>query len=353
MGLVTREIEVNVVNNMIKYYESKGYKIPKYKAKDNKLKVKTGTKITINIKDLPKSSNLRVSVECDCCKSKYEAVYCNYNRCVKDGKIYCYKCSHMIFNSGKNHPLWKHDKTQEERLIKRTYTEYTDFIKSVLARDNYTCQCCGDKNTKHDIEVHHLDGYNWCVEKRTDETNGIVLCKNCHKNFHLKYGNGNNTKEQFEEWIGHAIGELEKYNHELPTARKIYCIEEDRIYNNADEIANEWNISHTQVYQVCNRSKKANGTYNKSVKGKHLLWYREYENMTKKDIEEFLEWCKPKLNNRTNRKVMCITTGKIFNSIKDASKHYDIERSSIVRCCQNKFKYAGKLNGEKLIWKYM
>lgn len=353
MGLITKEIEVNIVNNMIKYYENKGYIIPKYKYKDNKLKVKKGTKIIINIKDLPKASGLKVNVECDCCKKNYKISYSNYNKCIHNNKIYCNKCSKIVLNSGENHPLWKHDKTREERLIERSYPKYVNFIKNVLIRDNYTCKCCGDKNTKHDIEVHHLDGYNWCIEKRTDETNGITLCKNCHKNFHLKYGNGNNTKEQFEEWIGYSIGELEKYNGKLPTARKIYCIEEDRIYNNSDEISNEWNVSNTQIYQVCNHSKKSNGSYNKSIKNKHLLWYEEYENMTKEDINKYLEWCKPKLYNRTNKKVMCVTTNKIFNSIKQASEYYNIEKSSIIRCCQNKFKYAGILNREKLIWKYI
>ncbi len=29
--------------------------------------------------------------------------------------------------------------------------------------------------------------------------NGITLCEKCHDNFHLHYGYGDNTKEQFEE----------------------------------------------------------------------------------------------------------------------------------------------------------
>lgn len=40
MGILTKEIEINIVNNMIKYYEGKEYNIPKYIDKDNKLKVK-------------------------------------------------------------------------------------------------------------------------------------------------------------------------------------------------------------------------------------------------------------------------------------------------------------------------
>ena len=108
-----------------------------------------------------------------------------------------------------NNNNWNADKTDEERENGRKYLEYTYFIKRVLARDKYTCQCCGNKG--QNLEVHHLDGYEWCKEKRTDDTNGITLCHNCHKNFHSIYGNGGNTKEQFDEWFGSII-KLLKYN---------------------------------------------------------------------------------------------------------------------------------------------
>lgn len=107
-----------------------------------------------------------------------------------------------INNIGENNPNWNPDITDEERERERNIEGYTDFIKKVLERDNYTCQCCGKKEeVSGKLNVHHLDGYNWCIEKRTDETNGITLCEECHKDFHSIYGRGSNTKEQFEEWI--------------------------------------------------------------------------------------------------------------------------------------------------------
>lgn len=220
----------------------------------------------------------------------------------------------------------------------------------MLLRDNFTCKVCGNNN-RDSIQVHHLNGYNWCKEKRTDETNGITLCNNCHKNFHLKYGNGNNTKEQFEEWCGYALNLL-KYEKELYYSRKIYCIEEDKVYESAHVLAKELGCKDTQVYSVCNHSIKSNKTYNKSVRGKHLLWLDEYEKCTDEDIQRYLKWCKPKSRSR-NRKVICVTTNKIFNSIKEAGEYYKIKTSGIIRCCNKKFKYSGKLNGKKLSWEYL
>ena len=132
--------------------------------------------------------------------------------------------------------------------------------------------------------MHHLDGYNWCIEKRTDETNGITLCENCHKNFHSIYGFGGNTKEQFEEWIGHAIAILNE-GKLIPTKR-IYCLEENKIYNSVKELMNEWNLKgHSTIYAVCNHSIRKRKRKNKpeymyeyvqkTVRGKHIMWFEE------------------------------------------------------------------------------
>ena len=233
MGLISEYVEIKLGGRNIKYYENLGYKIPRHMDKNKDMVVANGTTILVKISDLMPSSRCVVKIQCDNCNDILNVKWSDYNNHNHNGKYYCNKCANKIFLSGENHPRWNPNLSQEERKQGRNYPEYIEFIKKVLKRDNYTCQCCGDNNTKHDIEVHHLDGYDWCKDKRTDESNGITLCKNCHKNFHSIYGFGNNTKEQFEEWIGNAIGELEKYNGELPTARKIYCVEENKIHDNA------------------------------------------------------------------------------------------------------------------------
>ena len=57
-------------------------------------------------------------------------------------------------------------------------------------------------------------------------------------------------------------------------------------------------------------------------------------------------------NSYRKQKVICITTGKIFNSIKDASNYYKC--NGISACCREVCKYAGKLpDGTTLKWKYL
>lgn len=108
--------------------------------------------------------------------------------------------------SGENHYKFNPELTAEQRLKHRFVLggdNATKWRKRVFDRDKYTCQLCNSRNGNGKqviLNAHHLDGWNWCKEKRFDTDNGITLCEDCHNNFHKKYGGGDNTKEQFEEF---------------------------------------------------------------------------------------------------------------------------------------------------------
>ena len=59
--------------------------------------------------------------------------------------------------------------------------------------------------------------------------------------------------------------------------------------------------------------------------------------------------------NGNSKKVICITTGEIFDCIKYASDKYGIDYTSIGRCCRNEYSHAGKhpVTGELMVWKYV
>ena len=358
MGLISTEVEVGLASRNILYYENLGYTIPRIKSSKGMI-VPHGTKIVVNIKDLPISSHTKVWASCDYCGRKIELTYKNYNNHNHNGKTYCQYCHSKIFNSGENSYNWNPNKTNEERINERRYPEYLLFVKSVLARDNYTCQCCGVHNNS--MEVHHLDGYDNYKDKRTDVSNGITLCSNCHSNFHQKYGRGNNEKWQYIEWIGVAKLKLKKYNGKLPTSRQIYDIEEDKIYSGALEYSKIHKVDTTNVYNCCNHKTviqkyvRQDGNITPisitkyTVCGHHILWYDEYLEMTKEELEQFLQ----KSENKSLIKVICITTGKIFNSISEASRYYNANMVTISLCCRGKRKTSGQLNGVPLKWMYL
>lgn len=74
---------------------------------------------------------------------------------------------------------------------------------TVLERDNYMCQCCGEQ--EH-LEVHHIENFSKKKGKRFDVNNGITLCYRCHSlhsegSFHRVYGTSNNNATQLEEYL--------------------------------------------------------------------------------------------------------------------------------------------------------
>lgn len=59
-------------------------------------------------------------------------------------------------------------------------------------------------------------------------------------------------------------------------------------------------------------------------------------------------------NNPRAKSVICLTTKRIFYTVKDGAKFYNIKNEThISSCCKNKRKSCGKYNGKKLTWKYL
>ena len=89
----------------------------------------------------------------------------------------------------------------------------------------------------------------------------------------------------------------------------------------------------------------------------NLRWFTQQEQITENKLTR--EKCmKSSLENLNQmKKVLCITTGEVFESTGDAIRYYDIKDKSAVRNAANpnhKRKYAGKLpDGTKLEWQYI
>ena len=94
-------------------------------------------------------------------------------------------------------------------------------------------------------------------------------------------------------------------------------------------------------------SEEHNKKISEACKGKNNPFYGKHHSEEHK--KKMIEACKCKLS----KKVICVTTGEIFYSQKDASNHYNVSQGNISLCCKEKLKSAGKLNGTPLKWKYV
>ena len=99
----------------------------------------------------------------------------------------------------KNNPNPRDNNMSEhDRIVKRKYPEYKEWRTTVFVRDSFTCQKCGGVGGR--LNAHHIESYASNKDKRTLVSNGITLCKNCHRNYHHVYGN-DVTEETFNEWM--------------------------------------------------------------------------------------------------------------------------------------------------------
>jgi len=64
--------------------------------------------------------------------------------------------------------------------------KYKNWRTAVFTRDSFTCQIC--KQVGIDLEAHHIKGWIKYPRLRFNISNGITLCKECHKLVHKLYG---------------------------------------------------------------------------------------------------------------------------------------------------------------------
>lgn len=105
-------------------------------------------------------------------------------------------------HSGNKCPFWKGGISKINRTERTNIMgslEYRLWRKSVLERDDFTCQKYKIKGGA--LRAHHINNYADFPELRFAIDNGIILSEKAHREFHKKYGNKNNTKGQLEEFL--------------------------------------------------------------------------------------------------------------------------------------------------------
>ena len=156
----------------------------------------------IYIKDKRYNYSMQTT-KCDYCGKE---VMKKLSRVKRNNKNFCsIECSSEYCSEnyiGSIRYNYKPELSDEERIANKTRhnsRKYRKWMRDVFKRDDYTCAITNVRG-KGDLSVHHLDGWNWCKEKRYDVSNGIIIRKEIHELFHKIYGLGDNTKEQFEEF---------------------------------------------------------------------------------------------------------------------------------------------------------
>lgn len=124
----------------------------------------------------------------------------------------CPKCSIENYHqpTGELAYAWRGGVTSKNKLV-RTSRKYKEWRNCVYEKDNYVCQCCGERGVK--LNCHHILKFSDYEDARLDCNNGITMCAKCHDvtypgSFHNIYGTLNNTPDQLEEYINNKRKQL-------------------------------------------------------------------------------------------------------------------------------------------------
>jgi hypothetical protein len=192
-----------------------------YKLNIRDVKVNVITKIpTISvISEKWVSSSHKLKCQCTICNNKFDALY--FNLLKGEG---CPACG---IRKGKNSGQWKGGITPLQNHLRTLILPWR--IDSFKFYDN-TCCITGVK-AKENL-IHHKHGFNKIVEETMQSLNlpiyqeinkytevelrliedtclslhykyglGVCVCRDIHNKFHSIYGRGNNTEEQWNEFI--------------------------------------------------------------------------------------------------------------------------------------------------------
>ena len=168
--------------------------------------------LTTEIEYKDKNTLSKVSYVCSCGirQSILLRAFLNGQSCFECGKQKRRGSNHHNYQKGYKfkgelNPNWNPSLTEDERQLrqKRGDHRYKIWRKAVYTRDNFTCARC--KKRGGNLNVHHVENFSECIEKRYDIDNGITFCVRCHDTFHSVYGKVKNNRKQLEEFLCAAM----------------------------------------------------------------------------------------------------------------------------------------------------
>lgn len=127
----------------------------------------------------------------------------------------------------------------------------------------------------------------------------------------------------------------------FPNSVPIVCLNTRERFDSIVQASKKYSINNDTIRKCCAKKIKSAGKMN----GERAIWMfeEEYNNLCDKEISDILSNPKVKAS-----QVVCLNTGDVFNSIKEASKSYSIDASNISACCRKKLVHA-----KGMAWAYL
>lgn len=225
---------------------------------------------------------------------------------------------------------------------------YKEFINSILeTRGRFECG-----NEYH--ERHHIKPK--CMQGTNDKNNLIDLFAREHFEAHrlLALENPDNEKLVYAWWNMSHMNKAKQRNYEITAeeyeeaklAFSKAISEEMKGRKFSDETLKKMKDTAKERFIIPENNPMYGKKHSEESKNKISEGNRNPSKETRRKMS----------NAKDKKAVICLTTGIIYESVREAERQTGVDSGSIVKCCQGKKKHksAGKdpITGEKLIWEY-
>lgn len=299
---------------------------------------------------------------------KYNTFHDGYNLTLGGEGTFGYKISdagreNMRKNhadvSGERNPMY--GKSWKEYCTSEEIREHNLKIRMQLINNN--------SNVKNIICLNNDVIYRSAIVASQELNINANSIRNCCRNItsHCGYDNNGNPvvflyKDDYDKMLPYElqcrieyIEQCKRFGMDNSTSKKIVLLNTKEVFESLNSAAEQYKISASGISFCINKKHSYCGS---SITGEKYVWvlYDEYIQMSEEDIINIImkaQNVRKKVASIGYKKVYCVTTDKVFESITDAGRYYHIDPSSIVKNCKGKTKYAGKHNGEKMYWKYI
>lgn len=159
-------------------------------------------------------------------------------------------------------------------------------------------------------------------------------------------------------WMGQYISKrMKNYyrNHVPSTSKTVVCLNTGEVFPNATAAHSKYPSANPSALH--NQCKGKGMSCGKGDDGTHLVWaYKsDYDAMTPEDIAAKLKFVGRVVSGmKQQRPVVCLDTGELFQSCKDAAMYAGVRPATMGDCLHGRQKYAGRHpeTNEPLHWAY-
>ena len=167
---------------------------------------------------------------------------------------------------------------------------------------------------------------------------GIVKQQLNEQGYNVVYLSSNNEKRRFAVHRLVAITFIPNLENK-PCVDHINTIKSDNSVENLRWVTHKENCNNELTKEHMSKARK-------ECRAKRSYTTRKKGFVTSDEIRAKIS------RSMGGRKILCLTTGEVFETASEASRKYNLTPTNVLNCCKGKRKSAGKINEQKLIWQY-